>query len=116
MVISDALLGAASASDNCSTASVGRSGVPAGNWFPIGSTTITYKAVDQAGNTTTATQTVTVIDDTPPVFASVPPAITVQSLVNFPSASASVEGVCYNSSTAGVNLTESSNSRKAFPL
>ncbi len=39
---------------------VTRSGVPAGNLFAVGTTTITYKAVDAAGNTTTLTQTVTI--------------------------------------------------------
>jgi hypothetical protein len=42
--------------------------VPAGNAFPVGTTTITYTATDAAGNTSTATQTVTVLDNTPPVI------------------------------------------------
>ena len=37
-----------------------RSGVPAGNVFPVGTTTITYTATDASGNVTTGTQTVTV--------------------------------------------------------
>ena len=37
-----------------------RTGVPAGNVFPVGTTTITYTATDAAGNVTTGTQTVTV--------------------------------------------------------
>jgi hypothetical protein len=113
LVISDALLGVASASDNCSTASVTRSGVPAGNWFPIGATMITYTAVDQAGNTTTATQTVTVIDDTPPVFARLPQATTVKCLGELAPASASDVVVRDNCSTPAVTVSESSNSGKA---
>jgi hypothetical protein len=69
LFVSDAALGAATATDNCAgTATITRSGVPAGNIFPVGTTAITYTATDAAGNTTTATQTVTVVDATPPVI------------------------------------------------
>src|SRR5207244_2422260 len=66
--ISDAVLGIAAASDNCSVTTA-RSGVPAGNFFPVGTTTVTYTATDGAGNATSAQQTVIVIDDTPPVIS-----------------------------------------------
>ncbi|MBI1760163.1 MAG: DUF11 domain-containing protein [Acidobacteria bacterium] len=69
VVVSEAQLGAATASDNCGGATITRSGVPAGNLFPVGTTTITYTANDGNGNTATATQTVTVVDNTPPVLA-----------------------------------------------
>ena len=55
------------ASDNCSV-TITRSGVPDGNFFPVGTTIITYSATDGAGNTTSDTQDVTVVDDTPPVM------------------------------------------------
>src|SRR5690606_41669630 len=38
--------------------------------FPIGQTIVTYTAVDAAGNTGTATQTVTVVDETAPVVTA----------------------------------------------
>ena len=66
-LVSDDDLGTATASDNCSVTTA-RSGVPAGNFFPIGTTIITYTATDGEGNTNSATQSVTVIDDTPPVI------------------------------------------------
>lgn len=66
--VSDAALGTATAEDNCSVV-VTRSGVPAGNNFPVGNTTVTYTATDAAGNTAVATQTVTVIDNTPPTIS-----------------------------------------------
>jgi len=50
-----------------------RTGVPAGNIFPVGTTTVTYTATDTAGNSTQATQTVTVSDNTPPVVTAPPP-------------------------------------------
>src|SRR5438105_3841316 len=68
-VVSDATLGAATASDNCpGLGAVARTGVPSGNAFPVGNTTITYSVTDAHGNSSSATQTVTVIDNTPPVI------------------------------------------------
>jgi HYR domain/Domain of unknown function DUF11 len=69
-VVSDATIGTATATDNCpGVGTVTRSGVPAGNVFPEGTTTITYSVIDAHGNTTTALQTVTVIDNTAPVIS-----------------------------------------------
>jgi len=59
-VVPDALLGSASATDDCARATVTRSGVPAGNLFPIGNTTVTYKATDGVGNVSVGKQVVTV--------------------------------------------------------
>ncbi|MGE0864660.1 MAG: lamin tail domain-containing protein [Vicinamibacterales bacterium] len=60
-VVADSLLGTVVAADNCG-ATVARSGVPAGNLFPVGSTTVTYTAVDSGGATATATSVVTVLN------------------------------------------------------
>jgi uncharacterized repeat protein (TIGR01451 family) len=69
VVVSNATLGTASATDSCdSSISVVRTGVPSGNIFPAGTTTITYSATDDSNNTGTATQTVTVIDNTAPTI------------------------------------------------
>ncbi len=54
-----------------------RSGVPAGNVFPVGQTTLTYSATDAHGNTGSATQLVTVVDNTQPVI-SCPANITIE--------------------------------------
>ena len=64
-VVPNATLGTATATDNCSV-TVTRS--PSGNTFGVGTTTITWTATDGAGNTATATQNVTVIDNTVPVI------------------------------------------------
>jgi hypothetical protein len=69
-------LGTATATDNSGSASIQRSGVPAGNVFPVGTTTITYAATDPAGNSSSATQTVTVIDNTAPTISAPAPAST----------------------------------------
>jgi uncharacterized repeat protein (TIGR01451 family) len=65
--IGDATLGTATVFDNCDTTVI-RSGVPAGNIFPVGQTTITYTA--KADLSVTATQIVTVVDNTPPVVTA----------------------------------------------
>jgi hypothetical protein len=54
--------------DNCPGVRTSQSGVPHGWVFPVGSTTIINTATDSSGNTATATQTVTVIDNTPPTI------------------------------------------------
>lgn len=69
LVIGESDLGTANAQDNC-IVNVQRSGVPAGNFFPLGTTTITYTATDAAGNTATATQLVTVTDGSSPIIAA----------------------------------------------
>lgn len=68
VVIGESELGQPIATDNC-TVNVSRSGVPSGNFFPVGTTVITYTATDGAGNTATATQNVTVVDGPPVIFA-----------------------------------------------
>jgi len=72
-VVSEAQLGSANATDNAGSVSIDRSGVPSGNVFPVGTTTITYTATDASGNTTQATQTVTVIDNTAPSLTAPAP-------------------------------------------
>jgi len=69
-VVSDATLGSATASDNCAGVTVTRTGVPAGNVFPVGTTIVTYTATDRSGNTASDTQSVTVTDNTPPVVTA----------------------------------------------
>ena len=66
-----AWLGSVFANDNCSgVTNVTTSGLPPGNFFPVGTTTITYTATDPTGNTATTTQRVTVIDNTPPAIGN----------------------------------------------
>jgi hypothetical protein len=59
------------AMDDCAGVTISRTGVPANNFFPVGETLITYTATDVSGNTASVTQTVTVVDNTPPVISQV---------------------------------------------
>src|SRR5262249_33632555 len=67
-LIGDTVLGTALAQDNCPGVLVSRS--PAGNTFAAGTTDVTWTATDASGNTATAHQTVTVIDNTAPVVTA----------------------------------------------
>lgn len=70
--ISSAALGNAEYNDNCSGGGVTVSGIPADNIFPVGLTTLIYTATDASGNSSTASQAVTITDNTAPVFSNCP--------------------------------------------
>ncbi len=72
LIVPEGVLGTAVAADDGCSVTVSRTGVPPGNFFPVGTTTITYTATDAAGKTATDTQTVTVsgTDTTPPVITA----------------------------------------------
>lgn len=67
-----------SVSDNCSFNI--SSDYASGSIFPVGATTVTYTAVDNAGNTSSCSFIVNIIDETPPLFTSCPSDITVELL------------------------------------
>ncbi|MEZ5105799.1 MAG: HYR domain-containing protein, partial [Draconibacterium sp.] len=65
----DVDLGAPTATDNCDEpTAINYYRYPSGTTFAIGTTNIYWQAHDTRGNTVTHTQTVTVIDDIPPVI------------------------------------------------
>ena len=79
-MVTEAQLGTATANDNAGAVSIQRTGVPSGNIFPVGTTTVTYTATDDTGNSTAATQNVTVIDNTAPTLtAPAPTSVTANS-------------------------------------
>jgi hypothetical protein len=69
------------ATDNCGTSTIELiSGPASGAVFPIGSTTVTYRATDAAGNTAECSFTVTITesaDNEDPVISNFPSDITV---------------------------------------
>lgn len=119
ITVSDVVLGNASANSNASgSVTVTRAGVPAGNFFPVGTTCVTYTAINSNGLTATATQTVTVIDTTPPtltcpasVVAFLPPNSTATSMtVNYP-----IPTVTENCSD-GVDIAGTPSPGSVFPV
>ena len=62
---------AATANDNCGIATFSGS-ASSGDSFPVGATTVTYTATDDAGNTSTSSFTVTITDDEAPVITGTP--------------------------------------------
>jgi uncharacterized repeat protein (TIGR01451 family) len=116
-LVSDATLGSASGSDNCPGMTITRTGVPAGNIFPVGSTTVTYTATDRSGNTASDTQVVVVHDNTPPAL-SCPSDITVYLPLN---STATSMAVTYPAATApdncgGATVGYSQASGSIFPM
>ena len=76
--------GAISASDNCTAPSITLiSGLPSGSTFPLGISTIVYRATDNAGNSSTCSFTVTVIDTQVPTI-SCPANVSVQCASQVP--------------------------------
>ena len=69
-------------SDPCGVASL-TSDVPPGSVFPAGVSTVTYTAVDNNGNNSTASFTVTLEDTIPPTLINVPADMTLPSTPGF---------------------------------
>ncbi|MGZ3437003.1 MAG: HYR domain-containing protein [Gemmatimonadaceae bacterium] len=95
---------APAASDDCSPvtlSSVRSDGAAIDAPYPVGVTTITWTAKDDAGNTSSATETVTVLDVEAPVFG-----LSAQSLLEFNATSPSGANVSFNTSvTDNVGVT-----------
>jgi len=75
-------IGAATATDAVDGVLIPTNDAPVGG-FPVGITTVTYSATDNAGNIGTATQLVTVVDTTAPVITA-PVAVIASSGDNLP--------------------------------
>ncbi|MFN0202309.1 MAG: HYR domain-containing protein, partial [Bacteroidia bacterium] len=74
---------APTAVDNCPRFNMTQTtGLASGSQFPVGTTTITYDAVDQIGNHTLCTFNVTVIDTIKPIILNCPANITINANPN----------------------------------
>jgi hypothetical protein len=116
--ISDASLGTATAIDNFpGQVLITSSGIPSGNLFPVGETIITYMATDAAGNTATATATqkVTVIDNTMPTITA-PPDVNLGTGPGATSCSKIINDEDLGTATANDNCPNFMLSRSAIPL
>ena len=106
---------APSATDNCTLASL-TSNFPPGSNFPVGVTTVTYSAVDLAGNVATADFTVTVNDGDAPVISSLPANISISALAGTCAAPATwATPVAVDSCGSGA-LSASHTSGSSFPV
>jgi hypothetical protein len=105
-VVTDGQLGTATANDNSGSVNVSRNGVASGNVFPVGTTTVTYTATDGAGNTASATQTVTVFDDTAPSLTA-PAPTTVSPLSGTAAIPNVVSGATFSDNCGAVTVTQS---------
>jgi trimeric autotransporter adhesin len=106
-------LGNPVASDNCGTVTV-TNDAPAA--FPIGTTTVTWTATDAAGNNTTATQVITVVDNAAPVIAGMPANITIGNDAGSCDAVANWTAPTATDNCAGATLTSTHNSGDVFAL
>src|SRR5207247_553771 len=97
--------------ENCTGAVAVSSNGPA--FFPRGATAVTFTAGDAAGNSATATTTVTVVDTTPPTFSGVPPPMTVEQAG--PSGTSVVVPTPVASDTVSGSVAVSSNAPAIFP-
>lgn len=104
-------LGTPVTSDNCGVASV-TNNAPA--IYPIGTTTVTWTVTDGSGNVSTATQLVTVVDQTAPT-AFAPANVTVASN-NFCEATGVDLGLPIVTDNCTNNLTISNNAPSTYPL
>ena len=104
-------LGTPVTSDNCSVASVSND-APA--IYPIGTTTVTWTVTDASGNTSTATQLVTVVDQTAPT-ALAPANVTVSSN-NFCEATGVDLGLPFATDNCTNNLVITNNAPATYPL
>ncbi len=81
--------------------------------FPVGTTLVTYTATDIYGNVATTTQTVTVVDTTPPTLSIQQPAITVEAI----SAQSTVNlGTVTATDLVDSAITSTNNAPATFPL
>ena len=105
------VLGSPVTADNCSVASVTNNGLAT---YPLGVTNVTWTVIDGSGNTTTCTQTVTVVDTQNPVIAC-PANITVSTGGGSCSATGVALGTPFTSDNCSV-ASVTNNGLATYPL
>ena len=106
---------APTASDNCAVTSFSGDAAT-GDAFPVGTTTVTYTAVDPAGNTTTSSFTVTITDDQDPAIAGTPANITQTADAGICGAVVSWDDLTASDNCAVASLTGTHDSGDTFPV
>lgn len=106
-------------SDNCSVQSVANSfnGSPsAAGRYPVGTTVITWTVTDGSGNKTTATQTITVVDNEPPVLVNVPLSVIQTNDAGSCGAVVTWDGVRATDNCGLISFVSNHQSGEIFPL
>jgi large repetitive protein len=102
------------ANDNCSVSGVTKTHIP-NDVFSIGTTTVTYSALDPSGNEGTCSFTVTVNDQVLPVFTGCPTSIALTAGVNCKSVATWTEPVATDNCSIG-NVVKSHSSGSEFDM
>ncbi|HSQ32195.1 MAG TPA: HYR domain-containing protein, partial [Gemmatimonadaceae bacterium] len=108
-------IGTPVASDNCSSGATLVVTSDAPSAFPLGTTTVTWKAMDAAGHVSTATQQVTVIDDQPPSIVA-PPSMTFGTNAGCTYAGAIGNAVATDNVSSGAQLVIANNAPAVFAI
>lgn len=104
-----------SATDNCGIASSTASHVP-GDFFPVGTTTVTYTYTDTAGNISTCTFDVTVTDTIDPVILNCPANMVVSNDSGVCGAYVSWTAPTATDNCGSVSITSNYNPGDFFPV
>ena len=110
---------AATATDNCGVKSITQIvGLPSGSLYPVGTSTVTYQAIDFTKNSATCSFSITVKDDAPPVLTNCPASVTVNTDLGVCSGKATfgVPSATANCGTPTVLQTSGLVSGSSFPL
>jgi gliding motility-associated-like protein len=103
-------------SDNCDVSVALSSNFAPGAVFALGETTVTYTATDAAGNAAICSFLVTVLDDTLPVFANCPTAISLTANGSCEAIAIWTAPTATDNCSAALSVTESHPSGTTFPL
>ena len=101
-VVSNGAIGTATVTGCLKPSAPGNSGIPVGNIFPVGVTTITWIATDATGTLSTASQTITVVDNQLPSITA-PTNVVVQCAADVPAVN--INAVTASDNCNGVTVT-----------
>lgn len=104
------------ASDNCTTGLNPTADYPLDYKFPIGTTTVTYTATDEGGNTAQCSFDVTVVDNTGPEFLNLPTEVRVSADENCEATASWDEVLAEDNCSIDIIINSNFNSGDVFPL
>jgi gliding motility-associated-like protein len=102
--------------DNCTAtmSQIDNSGLTSGDIFPVGVTTQTYEIVDQSGNNTLYSFTITIVDNQNPIITNCPANISVSTSQNSCNAVVNWTAPAISDNCPGVQYTVSNASGSTF--